>query len=239
MRIFTPTSRAAEDNRIMKKERDLLPWIFGGLSAAAIAVAFAAVSTHRPEATLAPVAAARDPAPQVLPAPTTAQAPAQVTAQAAPQAAPQAAAQASPPTAQPDSALNPSPPPVQTAAEPQVPGQIWECLTKGVKTFSNNPCGEKSTLLDVGPINGMSALPAIHYAGAYGSQPRYAAGYPDQNAPADADDYSDQYAADAGGNSYAILGVVPRRRPQQFHRPPTPPSRPSPPPHNAAPVRRY
>jgi hypothetical protein len=234
MRIFTPTSRAAEDNRIMNKERDLLPWIFGGLSAAAIAVAFAAVSTHRPEATLPPVAAAHDPVPQVLPAPI-AQAPAQVTAQVTAQAPPQTA----PLAAQPDSALNPSPPPVQTAAEPQVPGQIWECLTKGVKTFSNNPCGEKSTLLDVGPINGMSALPAIHYAGAYGSQPRYAAGYPDQSAPADADDYSDQYAADAGGNSYAIVGVVPRRRPQQFHRPPAPPSRPSPPAHNAAPVRRY
>ena len=56
MRIFIPTSRAAEDNRSMNKERDLLPWIFGGLSAAAIAVAFAAVSTHRAEATLAPPA---------------------------------------------------------------------------------------------------------------------------------------------------------------------------------------
>jgi hypothetical protein len=228
MRIFTPTSRAAEDNCIMNKERDLLPWILGGLSAAAIAVAFAAVSTHRAEATLpSPVAAAHDPVPQVLPAPLTAQAPPQVTPQA------------TPPAAQPDSALNPSAPPAQIAAEPQVPGQIWECLTKGVKTFSNNPCGEKSTLLDVGPINGMSALPAIHYAGAYGSQPRYATGYSDQSAPADADQYSDPYAADSGGNSYAIVGVVPRRRPQQLHRPPAPPSRPSPPPHNAAPVRRF
>jgi len=217
----------------MNKERDLLPWIFGGLSAAAIAVAFAAVSTHRAEATLpSPVAAVHDPVPQVLPPPTTAPAP--------PQATPQALTQTAPAAAPPDSALNPSPPPVQAAMEPQAQaGQIWECLTKGVKTFSNNPCGEKSTLLDVGPINGMSPLPAVHYAGAYGSQPRYAAGYPDQSAPADAEDYSDQYAADTGGNSYTFVGVVPRRRPAQLHRPPAPPSRPSPPPHNAAPVRRY
>ena len=217
----------------MKKERDLLPWIFGGLSAAAIAVAFAAVSTHRDAPTLTPQVLAAPPAASIATTatPTT---PTQTPVQ--PMAT---TAQAAPPAMQPDSAP-PMPPQAQTAVAPEVQaGQIWECLTKGVKTFSNNPCGEKSTLLDVGPINGMSALPAIHYAGAYGSQPRYAAGYPDQNAPADADDYSDQYAADAGGNSYAILGVVPRRRPQQFHRPPTPPSRPSPPPHNAAPVRRY
>ncbi len=87
----------------MNKERDLLPWIFGGLSAAAIAVAFAAVSTHRAEATLpSPVAAAHDPVPQVLPPPTTAPAP--------PQATPQALTQTAPAAAPPDSALNPSPP---------------------------------------------------------------------------------------------------------------------------------
>src|SRR6202035_4181246 len=43
-----------------------------------------------------------------------------------------------------------APPPaaqVQPAADPAVQdGQIWECVTNGVKTFSNNPCGEKSTL---------------------------------------------------------------------------------------------
>jgi hypothetical protein len=220
MRIFIPPLRAAEDNGSMKKERDLLPWIFGSLSAAAIAVAFAAVSTHRAEAILAPPAAAARAlaAPTVLPAP--------ATAQSAPQAVP--------PAVQTDSAPNPSPPQAQTAIEPQVhAGQIWECTTKGVKTFSNNPCGEKSTLLEVGPVNSMSPLPAVHYAGAYG-QPRYAAGYPDQSAPADADDYSDQYAADTVGNSYTIVGVVPRRRPEQIHRSPAPPAH-----HNSAPARRY
>jgi len=217
MRIFTPTSRAAEDNRIMNKKRDLLPWIFGGLSAAAIAVAFAAVSTHRAAPTLAAqVVAARPPASAAtLPAAST--------------------VQAAQPAAQPDSAPPiPAPPQAQTAVQPEVQaGQIWECMNKGVKTFSNNPCGEKSTLLDVGPINTMSPSP-MHYARSYGTEPRYAAGNPDQSAPADAEEYSDQFAADTGANSYTIVGVVPRRRPEQIHRPPSPPTH-----HNPAPVRRY
>jgi hypothetical protein len=106
-----------------------------------------------------------------------------------------------------------------------------------VKTFSNNPCGDKSTLLDVGPINTMSPPAAIHYARGYGPEPRYATGYADQSAPADADDYSDQYAAETGANSYTIIqgvGLVARRRPEHFHRP-----QPAPPHHSSAPVRRY
>ena len=231
MRIFTPDSRAGEDNRTMNKERDLLPWIFGGLSAAAMAVAFAAVSTHRATPPLAPqVIAAQPPASPPPPAVAT-------TAQVAP---PAAQPDSGPPSAPPSAQLSAPPPQPQTAGEPEVQaGQIWECMTKGVKTFSNNPCGEKSTLLDVGPINTMPPAPT-HYARASGPDPRYAAGYPDQNAPADADDYSDQNAADTDGNSYSTVlgvGLVPRRRAERNHRP----YAPSPPPahHNSAPVRRY
>jgi hypothetical protein len=222
MRIFTPASRAGEDNRAMNKERDLLPWILGGLSAAAIAVAFAAVSTHRVTPALASqVIAAQPPAsPSALPVATT--------------------AQVAPPAAQPESSPPSAPRQPQTANEPDVQaGQIWECITKGVKTFSNNPCGEKSTLLDVGPINTMPPV-ATHYARAYGPDPRYAAGYPDQSAPAEADDYSDQNAADTDGNSYSTVvgvGLVARRRTENIHRPhpaPAPPAH-----HNSAPVRRY
>jgi hypothetical protein len=194
----------------MKKERDLLPWILGGLSAATIAVAFAAVSTHRDVPALAPtplVAAQptmRAPvSPPALPAPT--------------------AEQASPAATAPDSAPMPAPPQAQTAVEPPVqPGQIWVCTTKGVKTFSNNPCGEKSTLLDVSPINTMSATPVIHYARAYGSEPRYAPGYTDQGAAADDEQYSEDYGAEAGGNSYTIIqgAGLARRRPERSHRPP-------------------
>lgn len=210
----------------MNKERDLLPWIFGGLSAAAIAVAFAAVSTHRATPPVAPqVIAALPPAsPSALPVATT--------------------AQVAPPAAQPDSAPLPAPPSAppqpQTTIEPDVQaGQIWECITKGVKTFSNNPCGEKSTLLDVGPINTMPPA-ATHYARAYGPDPRYATGYPDQSAPSDADDYSDQNAADTDGNSYTMVqgvGLVPRRRAANIHRPHPPPAPPAH--HNPGPVRRY
>ena len=203
----------------MNKERDLLPWILGGLAAVAIAVAFAAVSTHR-DVPLPPpqaVAAQSPTLPAALPAPTSAQA-------ASP--AERGAAQVSAPSQ------------TQTAVEPEVAaGQIWECTTKGVKTFSNNPCGEKSTLLDVGPINTMNPTPALHYVGAYGPQPRYSPGYADQSAGGDADDYSDQNAAETGGNSYTIVqgvGFVAHRRPEHFHAPP--------PPHNAGrnsgPVRR-
>jgi hypothetical protein len=194
----------------MKKERDFLPWILGGLSAATIAVAFAAVSTHRnvptlaPTPTVAPQAAARPPvSPPPLPALSTAQAP--------------------PPATDPDSAPALAPPQAQSAAEPEVQaGQIWECTMKGVKTFSNNPCGEKSTLLDVSPINTMRATPAIHYARAYGAEPRYAPGYADQSPPADDEQSSEDYGTEAGGNSYTIIqsaGFVARRRPEHMHRP--------------------
>jgi hypothetical protein len=205
----------------MNKERDLLPWILGGLSAAAIAVAFAAVSTHRD----VPI-----PPPQVN---ATQQPPTLPTALPAPMSG-----QTASPAAGPDAAQVPASQQAQTAVEPEVAGgQIWECTTKGVKTFSNNPCGEKSTLLDVGPINTMNPTPALHYVGAYGPQPRYAPGYADQSAGGDADNYSDQNAADAGGNSYTIVqGVrfVPHRRPEHFHAPPPPHNAG----HNPGPVRR-
>ena len=202
----------------MNKERDLLLWILGGLSAAAIAVAFAAVSTHGDVPTSPPpphVVAAQPPAsPTATPAPVT--------------------AQAVSPAAEPDSAPLSAPRQAQTAVAPEITGgQIWECITKGVKTFSNNPCGEKSTQLDVGPINTMSPSPAIHYMRAYGPEPR-SAGYADQSATADADEYPDQNAAETGGNSYTIVqgvGFVARRRPEHFHRPPSH--------HNAGSVRRY
>jgi len=219
----------------MNKERDLLPWIFGGLSAAAIAVAFAAVSTQRDTPSSVPQVVAARPAAS----PSTPQAPPALPALPLATAAPTA-----PPATQPDSM--PAPAPVQAMPAPQAQaGQIWECTTKGVKTFSNNPCGEKSTLLDVGPVNTMSPAP-MHYARAYAPDPRYAPGYPDQSA--DADDYSDQ-SGDQDGNSYTIVqgvGFVSRRRAENIHRRHYPPASPAPsaaPPapahHNSGPVRRY
>jgi hypothetical protein len=216
----------------MNKERDLLPWILGGVSAATIAVAFAAVSSHREVPNLTP--------PPVVAAQAAVQPPASAPALPAPPT-PQA-----PPPALLDSAPIAAPPQAQTAAEPQVqPGQIWECTTKGVKTFSNNPCGEKSTLLDVSPINTMPATPSIHYARAYGSEPRYAPAYADQGASADDEQYADDYGSETGGNSYTVIqgaGFVARRRPEHAHRP-HPHYNPAPGPapnagHSSGPVRR-
>jgi hypothetical protein len=198
----------------MNKERDLLPWILGGLSAATVAVAFAAVSTHRDVTAFSPTLA---------PTPVVAAQPAVRPPVSAPAMPAPSTSQAPPAGAEPDSAPMLAPDPAQTAAQPEVrPGQIWECVTKGVKTYSNNPCGEKSTLLDVSPINTMPATPVIHYARAYGAEQRYAPGYTDQSASADDEQDSEDYGSEAGGNSYTIIqgGFVARRRPEHSHRPP-------------------
>jgi hypothetical protein len=122
---------------------------------------------------------------------------------------------------------------MQAAAQPDAQGgQIWVCTTKGVKTFSNNPCGEKSTLLDVGPINTMNATPVNRYPRGYEQQPRYAPAYNDQ--ATEAEDYSDQYGSDAGAPYTIVQGVafVPRRHLEHPHRPAYHQ-------HNPMPVRRF
>jgi hypothetical protein len=101
-------------------------------------------------------------------------------------------------------------------------GQIWECTTNGLKTFSNNPCGDKSSLREVGPINTMNATPVIHYARNYGADPRYAPApqYADENAYTGDDGYSEPGASESSGNSYTIIqgfGFAPRRRPEHPH----------------------
>jgi hypothetical protein len=113
--------------------------------------------------------------------------------------------------------------PLQATAQPAVQnGQIWECVTNGVKTFSNNPCGEKSTLLAVRAINTMNPTPVAPYARTYAPQPQ-SPGYDDQNTYSDQDAYGEQ-GAETGVNSYTIvqgLAFLPRRRPDHpHHRPP-------------------
>jgi hypothetical protein len=121
------------------------------------------------------------------------------------------------------------PPPAAQAQEPAVQsGQIWQCVTNGVKTFSNNPCGDKSSLLEVRSINTMNPTPVARYARTYAPQtnsPAFADqnSYSDQNSSSDQDDYGEQ-GADTAANSYAVVqGVafLPRRRPDHpHHRPP-------------------
>jgi hypothetical protein len=201
----------------MNKERDLLPWILGGLAAATAAVALTVISTAK-TATPAPVVAAQPPSSAV----------------SAPLTAPLAAPTAEPPLSQPEAAQTQPAAVLQAAVEPEQQRQeIWECTTNGIKTFSNNPCGEKSTLLDIAPINTMSATPALHYARGYAPEPRYATSYTDQ-APTDAEEDSQAYSSEQSATSYAIVrgfAFLPRRRPEHHHRPPDH--------HNPVPVRRY
>jgi hypothetical protein len=172
----------------MDKYSDLLPWILGGLSIATAAIAIAVGSTNRT-------------APKIF------QAPSQTTAQALPEAS--ALSEAAP-------AEEAAPAPVlaaaqiQTTARPMPPGgQIWECTTNGQKTFSNYPCGDKSSLHEVGPINGMDPTPILPPSRSYEPQSSY---QPEYSYP------STQESADS---SYPELVVIPfyeRRRPEHAHR---------------------
>jgi hypothetical protein len=205
----------------MNKERDLLPWVLGAVSATAVA-AISAVSYNRstPPAAPTPMVAAQS-------------SPAPVPRTPAPPSAVLAAVAAAP---EPDPTAPQSLVQTQTAPESSAPSaQIWQCTTRGVKTFSSNPCGEKSTLLEVGPINTMNPASAVHYARAYTSEPRYAPAYSDSESYTEQESYSDQGGVESGGNSYAIIqgvGFVARRRPEHPHH------RPMPPHHNSGPTPR-
>ena len=206
----------------MKKERDLLPWILGGLSLATVAAAMTVVVVGNPltprgtspsadtaQVTAEPASPPLSPASVALPA--TAVLP-QTGAPSA-ESASLAGIPASLPADQTSAATEP---PVES-------GQIWECTTNGVKTFSNNPCGENSTLLQVRSINTMNPAPEVHYARA---EPRYAPQYADPNANGDPNAYgqddSDQGNGDYAGNSYGVVqgyAFLPRRRAEHPHRP--------------------
>ena len=127
---------------------------------------------------------------------------------------------------------------MQAQVFPEAPapsGQIWECTTKGVKTFSSNPCGDKSTPVEIGPINTMNPTPVVHYARSYAPEPRYAPSYADPNSYADQEPYSEQAGVESSG-SYTIIqggGFIPRRRPEHH-----PHHRPMPNHHNSGPAPR-
>jgi hypothetical protein len=75
--------------------------------------------------------------------------------------------------------------PPSDAAAPS--GQIWECTTNGLRTFSNNPCGTKSSIRELNTINRMEAAPAVRTVHTYTSPvspPQYS--YPDSQEPVEA-----------------------------------------------------
>jgi len=92
------------------------------------------------------------------------------------------------------------------------PGQVWECVLNGQRTFSDSPCGDRPAIRQLSEVNTMAAVPA-------GRAPRYlppgmndsggGSGYaPDSYAPED----SEEAATDSGsGVSYYSVGVAPYR----------------------------
>jgi len=172
----------------MDGNRNLLPWILSGLSIATAAIAITAGSlktTGVPETQSVPLA------------PTT---PALATP-------PLFTGHAEPAPTAPSPAAEATVPPEDVAAAQEAPNnQIWACTTNGVKTYSNNPCGEKSALLDIGPVNTMEATRVPPSAHQYMPDPHYAPDYPPQEAPEQSEEAYSSYG----------VGVVPhyvRKRP--------------------------
>ena len=191
----------------MDKGRALLPWLLGGLSMATLAIA----ST---------VGWAKGIAPNNSPAPSETSAhmlpDAEVTT--APTPAPSlTGAQIRPVT-------------VPTAPNVEATRKIWECTINGVKTFSDNPCGAKSSLVEIGSINGMDPTPVLPHARSYvpesSGQPNYS--YPSRQAdsyPSDQQSADNSYPADdsyPADSSYPVFVGVPireRRKSDHEHRP--------------------
>jgi hypothetical protein len=208
LRSQSPHAESRGDNRAMNKERNLLPWIFGGLLLASIAIAITAGSLRMRNPATDP--ALSSPAASLTVAPP-----------AAPLLAEPAVLSSVAADSSADPALTAADTPGPTTS-PAVPsGQIWECTTNGLRTFSNNPCGDKSSLHEVGPINTMAATPEVRYVRANGPDPRYAPAYVDESPYAE-DAYSEP-AAESNGSSYAVIqgfAYLPRRRTEHHpHRP--------------------
>jgi len=202
----------------------LLPWIMGGLAIATVAVAIAVSSTHsnapaklpalgetaiqpHPDNVLASIPTTTPPTPASASAPTSA------------------------PANEPSMTTVPAvqsqtmPPPVASS------GQIWECTINGLRTFSSRPCGDKSSLREIGPVNRMDPTPALPYARSYEAESR---NQPDYSYPGDQENSAPPAQEFAPSSSYPVFVGIPvhRRRPDAVHRPPHGHYRVPPPPKN-------
>jgi hypothetical protein len=180
--------------------------------AIAIAIAVGSIKTAGPTAASV----------QTVPVPALSAAP-PVPSEPAP-AAPQAAALTPEPAPAPAVSDLPA-----AAAQGTPGGQIWTCTTNGIKTFSNNPCGEKSSLLDVGPINTMNPTHVLPPARTYPPDSHFA--------PANTTEYTTEDTPEQPEDAYPSYGValVPyyvRKRP--IHNYPSQHDR-APPQHDRAP----
>jgi hypothetical protein len=169
----------------MDKDRDLLPWVLVGLLTAAAAIAITAASTK-------------------ITAPAHVQAPRQTIALGLP-------------PAPAETAPAPTPAPTEPAAQVQtitapIPStnRIWECTTNGQRTFSNSPCGEKSSVREIGPINGMDPTPPFPPTRSQVPQLDYE---PDYGYP------SSREAVENSNPTAVMIPFIEHRRPEHAHRP--------------------
>jgi hypothetical protein len=189
------------DNPAMDKDRDLLPWIFGGLSMATVAIAISVGSTNGT-------------------APRDSQAPRQPIAYTLPEAK-----VPTPPVPASVPAPAPAPAPTLAAAQTQTVSpptasnnQIWECTINGQKTFSDSPCGGQSSVRELGPINRMDPTPVLPHARSYVPESSYQPGYSYQGDQEDSNPGDQQFA----NNSYPVFVGFPvhdPRRPDRARRP--------------------
>ena len=201
----------------MDKNRDLLPWVLGGLSIAAVAIGLAVVSTNSGASlvlrmhghTTAGALPAIVPVPSIAPA--HASAPAMQTAQTAQTAQTVTV----PPTEFPQMQI------ATPAMEPS--DKVWECTINGQKSFSDTPCGGKSIVREIGPINRMDSAPILPRTRSYEPEPSY---QPDDTYPSAADGEqagdSEQQLTDNSYPAYPVYIAVPsrgHRRPNHAHRP--------------------
>jgi hypothetical protein len=171
----------------MDKDRDLLPWIFGGLSMATVAIAIIVGSNNRP----APKNSPRSSLATTYALPSV---PAETVPVAVPVLVPvQALAAAQ----------------LQTVTPPIEQGsQIWECAINGQRTFSDKRCGEKPSVHKIGPINTMDPTPIFRSNSSYERQSSSAAEYPEP---------SEQQLADNSYPVYVGVPYHERRRPDRAH----------------------
>ena len=193
-------------------DKDLLPWIFVAALIAAGAIAeaieFSQHDSHDaqgiPSAPSAPQLATNVP-------------PSPVDRPATPEAA---VPSAEIPRPAPAPAGLPSPAPASAEASatdsaPLQPGQVWQCVVHGQKTFSDKRCGAGASVRQLGDLNVMH-VPASASQPPYGTyQPGYA-GSAYQPSASYPDDQDDNGNVDSEGYAGQAL-IVARERARRGH----------------------
>jgi hypothetical protein len=118
---------------------------------------------------------------------------------------------------------SPAAPPTVASATPGPSNQIWECTTKGLRTFSNNPCGANSTVRQLNPINVMEPQPTYHVTHTYAPAvtPAPVRNYDAAPASENADETYTENAYN-GYPGYVVVTRAHRVRPNNAHNHPHP-----------------